>query len=337
MPTMVARLVPVAMRGEKANQAISNGTITVPPPTPKSPLNAPAAVPMMTSLQRSLTRRVLIAAILEAMSHSTDPDRLEEMIARLGADPARTAILTDIDGTIAPIVDRPEQAGIGPQARKALGAIHERFALVACVSGRRATEARQLVGVEGITYSGNHGMETLEPNTRELQLDLTLRGHGDAAASFVDQLDRDRLAEVGLRLEDKGPIQALHWRGASSEDRARAEAESVAAAVEQAGLEPHWGRKVLEIRPPGGGGKGAAIDSLLAGTGVELAAYAGDDVTDLDAFRRLKEMAREPGPLKAVVCIGIASAEGPDDLADHADLILDGPAGWISVLERLAG
>lgn len=271
------------------------------------------------------------------MSSSADRERLEEVIEHLRADPERTAILSDIDGTLAPIVERPEEVAVHPEAPDVLRRLRDRFALVACVSGRRAVEAKEIVGVEGLIYSGNHGMETLDPDTREIQLDLSLRGHADAAASFVDNLDRNQLKRLGLRLEDKGPIQALHWRGAESEAKAEALAREIAADAETLGLEPHWGRKVLEIRPAGGGGKGAAIASLLKGADVDVAVYAGDDRTDIEAFRTLRELHGASDQLKAVYCLGIYSPEGPPGLVEHSDLLLEGTDHWIDVLHRLAG
>ena len=95
------------------------------------------------------------------------------------------------------------------------------------------------------------------------------------------------------------------------------------------------GRKVLELRPTGGGGKDAAVASLLASDGVVRAVYAGDDRTDLDAFRRLREL-REGGELASAVCIGIVSVEAPAELAEESDLTVEGPGGWLEVLEWLA-
>lgn len=271
-----------------------------------------------------------------SMARSPDVESLEQIIERLRSDPGRTAILTDIDGTIAPIVARPEEVTVHPKAPEILRTLRDRFAVVACISGRRAAEASQIVGVEGITYSGNHGMETLEPDTQEIRLDLALRGHADSAASFFSNLDRDWLRETELRHEDKGPIQALHWRGASDEAAAEAAARQIAEQAEHAGLEPHWGRKVLEIRPAGGGGKGAAITNLLVNAEVDTAVYTGDDRTDIDAFRRLRELHRESEALKTVYCLGIDSPEGPPGLSEHADVMLEGPDHWIEVLDRLA-
>jgi trehalose 6-phosphate phosphatase len=252
------------------------------------------------------------------------------------ADPARAAILTDVDGTLAPIAARPEDAAVPEAARAALAGLCESYGLVGCISGRRAAEARRLVGVDGIAYAGNHGLELLLPGEKEPRLDPSVEGRENGAASFVAGLDAEALTALGLRFEDKGPIQALHWRGADDERAAEARAREVAAAAGRGGLEPHWGRKVLELRPVGGGGKDAAIAALLAADGVDAAAYAGDDRTDLDAFRRLREL-REAGELETVVCVGVVSPEAPPELTEESDLLVDGPAGWLEILESLAG
>jgi trehalose 6-phosphate phosphatase len=257
------------------------------------------------------------------------------LLAPLRADPGRTAILTDVDGTLAPIVERAEEAAVPAAAREALIALSERYGMVGCISGRQALEARRLVGLDGISYAGNHGLELLLPGDAEPRPDPSLGGREREAAEFVAALDGELLGSSGLRLEDKGPIQALHWRGADDEAAAENRAHELAIAAGKAGLEPRWGRKVLELRPLGGGGKDGAVASLLASDGVDQAVYAGDDRTDLDAFRRLREL-RESGELAAAVCVGIVSAEAPAELAEESDVTVEGPPGWLGVLEWLA-
>ena len=259
---------------------------------------------------------------------------MDAALEALRADPARTALLTDVDGTLAPIVERPEQAAVPAAASRLLAELSERFALVGCVSGRRAEEARRLVGVEGIAYAGNHGLELLLPGEETPRLDPSLEGREGGAAEFLTGLDGNELSGLGLRAEDKGPIQALHWRGAEDERAAEARAHEIAAEAGRAGLEPHWGRKVLELRPVGGGGKGAAVAALIQGE-IGVAAYAGDDRTDLDAFRRLRKMSEE-GELEAAVCVGVISPEGPPELAEESDLWVDGPEEWLEILKALA-
>ncbi|HET7507837.1 MAG TPA: trehalose-phosphatase [Solirubrobacterales bacterium] len=250
--------------------------------------------------------------------------------------PERAAILTDVDGTLAPIVERAEQAAVPAAARAVLAALAERYALVGCISGRRAEDARRLVGLDTLAYAGNHGLELLMPGEEAPRPDPSVAGREDEAAAFLAAVDGERLAAAGLRQEDKGPIQALHWRGSPDEATAESRAHEIANEAGRAGLEPRWGRKVLELRPLGGGGKDGAVASLLADQRLDRATYAGDDRTDLDAFRRLRELS-EAGQLSAAVCVGVLSPEGPAELAEECDVTVDGLDGWLEILGWLAG
>jgi trehalose-phosphatase len=271
------------------------------------------------------------------VSHQTETGEgaWAAQLGPLRSEPARSAIFSDVDGTLAPIVAEAEMAVVPTQARDALEALSERYALVGCVSGRQAGEARRLVGLDSIAYAGNHGLELLMPGEEVPRPDPSLAGREREAAEFMAGIDDGRLGAAGLRREDKGAIQALHWRGAEDEESAESRAHEIAVAAGHAGLEPRWGRKVLELRPVGGGGKDAAVASLLADERIDRATYAGDDRTDLDAFRRLREL-REGSELSAAVCVGIISAEAPAELAEEADLTVDGPEGWLRILQWLA-
>jgi trehalose 6-phosphate phosphatase len=258
------------------------------------------------------------------------------LLAPLRDEPGRSAILTDVDGTLAPIVERAEEAAVPAAAREVLAALSGRYALVGCISGRQAKEARRLVGLDSVSYAGNHGLELLLPGEEAPRPDPSVAGREHEAARFLGGIEGGRLEAAGLRLEDKGPIQALHWRGSSDEAAAESRAHEIANEAGKAGLEPRWGRKVLELRPVGGGGKDGAVASLLAAEGLDRAAYAGDDRTDLDAFRRLRELTDE-GRLNTAVCIGVLSPEGPAELAEECDLTVEGLGGWLAILEWLAG
>jgi trehalose 6-phosphate phosphatase len=278
-----------------------------------------------------------ILAILDAVpgEFETGVGARDKLLGSLRSDPARAAILTDVDGTLAPIAARAEEAAVPAAARDALARLGERFGLVGCVSGRQALDARALVGLDQIAYAGNHGLELLLPGDAEPRPDPSLAGRESLAGEFIAGLDPQALSTAGLRVEDKGPIQALHWRGAAEEEHAEGCAHEIAVEAGHAGLEPRWGRKVLELRPPGGGGKDAAVASLLAGERLEHAVYAGDDRTDLDAFRRLREL-REGGELRTAVGVGVVSPEAPPELREDSDLIVDGPEEWLAILQWLA-
>jgi trehalose 6-phosphate phosphatase len=265
-------------------------------------------------------------------------ERAGDWAASLGPlrdEPDRSAILTDVDGTLAPIVERPEEAAVPMATRELLARLSERYALVGCISGRQAVEARRLVGLDSLAYAGNHGLELLLPDDEAPRPDPSIAGREREAAEFLAAVDGDRLAVAGLRQEDKGPIQALHWRGADDEAGAESRAHEIAIEAGKAGLEPRWGRKVLELRPLGGGGKDGAVASLLADERLDRATYAGDDRTDLDGFRRLRQL-REEGRLRTAVCVGVLSAEAPAELAEESDLTVDGIEGWMAILEWLA-
>ncbi len=138
-----------------------------------------------------------------------------------------------------------------------------------------------------------------------------------------------------MRAEDKDAIWALHYRGAADEEAASAALEDVARAATGAGLQPHWGRLVLEIRPPIAADKGTAIAALTQRPGIAQALFGGDDTTDLDAFRALHQL-RGDGRLEAAVCVGIRSPEGPEAIVTDADVVVDGTEGFVELLERLA-
>src|SRR5205085_4162688 len=216
-----------------------------------------------------------------------------EALEPLRAEPTRSAIMFDIDGTLAPIADQPSDARVPEATRKLLIEIARRYAVVACVSGRRASEARALVSIGTITYLGSHGAELLRAGWTESVLDPSLEDWVRRIHEFGREFDTSDLRRTRVRVEDKGAILAFHWRGAPDEEAARAAIDAIAAKAESAGLRTHWGRKVLEVRPPVRIDKGAGITSFLDGTDLDVALYVGDDRTDLDAFRALGDLASE--------------------------------------------
>ncbi len=220
-----------------------------------------------------------------------------------------TAILTDVDGTLAPIVDRPELAAVPAQRERAAagaerqlrpGRLHLRPPGAGGAAAGRGRGDRLRRQPRARAADAGRGGAAARPRS----------GRGRAGGGGVHRRARRRPAGGRrLRLEDKGPIQALHWRGADDERAAEARAREIAAAAGRAELEPRWGRKVLELRPLGGGGKDSAVAALLAGEEIAAAVFAGDDRTDLDAFRRLRELCEE-GRLEAVLCVGVDLTRG---------------------------
>lgn len=264
-----------------------------------------------------------------------DRTAVAEALRPFRETPAGSAILCDIDGTLAPIAPRADEAVVPQSARELLARLSSSYGLVACISGRRASEARRLVGIGTIAYAGNHGYEQIPPRAVGPVMSPVLAGHDGDARRFITSLDEHRLRSVQLRIEDKAAIQALHWRGAPDEAEAERHARDIAGSAEREGLVTHWGRKVLEIRPPVRLDKGDAVAELLAERPIAHAMYGGDDRTDLDAFRRLRSL-REGGELETALCVGVASPEGPAEVTGEADIVVDGTVGFLSVLRTLA-
>jgi len=260
---------------------------------------------------------------------------LSEALAPLRADPARAAILFDIDGTLAPIVPHAADARVPEHTRQLLAEIARRYGVVACVSGRRASEARAMVAIGTISYLGSHGAEILRAGWTEPVVDQDVEDWAERIREFAREADTAELRRLRVRLEDKGPIVAFHWRGAPDEEAARAAIDAVAARAESAGLRTHWGRKVLEVRPPVRIDKGAGIEAFLADTDVDVALYVGDDVTDLDAFHALVRLADE-GRISKAIRVGVRSDEGPSEITEEADLVVDGTPGVVELLTALA-
>jgi trehalose 6-phosphate phosphatase len=262
-------------------------------------------------------------------------DALAERLRPLTEDPARAAVLCDIDGTLAPIVQRPDEAHVREETSLLLGRLGRRYGCVACVSGRPATEARRLVGVGGISYAGAHGAELLEPGTSQPRLMPAFKSWEGRVRRFTAARDTSELRLMRVRIEDKGPITAFHWRGAPDEEAARTHLEGIAQEAEAAGLATHWGRKVLEVRPPVPIDKGQAVRELITRARCRAALFGGDDATDLDAFDALDSMLAK-GELDVAVRVGVRSDEGPAGIVERADLVVEGVDGFTRVLAALA-
>ena len=235
---------------------------------------------------------------------------MQALLASLTESPGEAAILLDVDGTLAPIVARPELASVPEETRAELKRLVARYALVACISGRTGEDAARVVGVAGAVYVGVHGLE-LAPEAERWRGPL-----------------REFAESVDWPVEDKGLAIVFHYRQAEDEEAALAVLRGVAQRATALGLQAQFGRKVLEVRPPVAADKGTAVRTLLEQRGLRRALYAGDDTTDLDAFRGLDG-------LDVAVRIAVASAEGPPALREAADLVVESPAQLVELLRRL--
>jgi len=260
---------------------------------------------------------------------------LAEALAPLLADPRKAGVLLDVDGTLAPIVRHADDAHVPEPTRTPLIQIAKRYGIVACVSGRRAAVARRIVSLGSITYVGNHGTEVLRGGATEADVDPEVTEWGARVRAWAEGAQTSELDRLRVRAEDKAAIAAFHWRGAPDEAAAEAAVTQLATRAEAEGFHTHWGRKVLEVRPPVAMGKGRGIVRLLIDAHLDVALYAGDDRTDLDAFAGLRALVDERR-LGAALCVGVRSDETPSELEAAADIMVDGPPGVRDLLVALA-
>ena len=186
-----------------------------------------------------------------------------------------------------------------PEALAALDRLTRRYALVACVTGRPAAEARRLVPLEAVAISGNHGLEVWRDGAVHLAPQAAKYQDADPRRT-PDGAQRRPSAGAGCQVEDKGITFTIHYRNSPRADHARRYLETqIAPKLERAGLAYNYGRMVLEVRPPVAVDKGAAVVRLRGRRRIDNLLFVGDDRSDLDAFR------------EATICIAVRSAEAP--------------------------
>ncbi len=251
-----------------------------------------------------------------------------EIEARLGGAPL--ILMLDVDGTLAPIVSRPEDAAVSAETRAVLDRlVASRDVHVVLVSGRAATDAREIVRVDGVWTIGNHGFETVTPEG-ELETDPDLADQSAAIAQAARELEPIVAAVTGAKLENKRWTLSVHYR-LSARDAVpplRAEVERVALGLR---LRMTDGKEIVEVRPIAHVDKGTAVVLL----GERLGAFSedasvlfmGDDRTDEDAFRSLRARSSR------AVTIRIDES-GEDETA--AEVRLRDPAAVHEFLEWLA-
>lgn len=251
-----------------------------------------------------------------------------EIEARLSGTPL--VVMLDVDGTLAPIVSRPEDATVSAETRAVLDRlVASKHVHVVLVSGRTATDARAIVRVNGVWTIGNHGFETVTPEG-ELETDPDLADQAAAIAQAARELEPIVAAVTGAKLENKRWTLSVHYRLAARDavPPLRAEVERVALGFR---LRMTDGKEIVEVRPIAHVDKGTAVVLLgerLGAFGEEASVlFMGDDRTDEDAFRSLRARSSR------AVTIRIDES-GEDETA--AEVRLRDPAAVHEFLEWLA-
>ncbi len=248
-------------------------------------------------------------------------------LAALRSAPSRALLALDYDGTLAPIVSRPEDAVPAVGAVAAVTALAGRVGRVALVTGRPArvvVDLAGLAGVPGLVVMGQYGAERWSDGV--VTAAPALPGIAAARAALPDLV-----GWLDAEIEDKGLSLVVHTRNAAEGAQDRL-AGPLAELARRTGLELHAGRRVLELRPPGFDKHGALL-ALVAAEGPRSAVLAaGDDIGDGRAYDAVDELraAGVPG-----LTVFSDSAEGPSSLRARADLVVDGPTGLVALLREL--
>jgi trehalose 6-phosphate phosphatase len=230
-------------------------------------------------------------------------------------------VLLDFDGTLAPIVDRPEDARPAADASEVVAELVPRVAAVWIVTGRPSQVVRGLLGpIRGLRVAGLYGFEDLPAVSRDV----------------VDDVVRVAARFEGTQVEEKGASVAVHFRNAPDPDATGASLRPALDEVaERTGMRVLAGKRVWELAPIGAGGKGDAVASILSETAPAAVLYAGDDVADLEAFEALDRYAERRGGSVLVRKVAVLGDETPVALREAADVVVEGPAGVIELLRGL--
>jgi trehalose 6-phosphate phosphatase len=253
-------------------------------------------------------------------------------LAAIAEDPGRALIALDFDGTLAPIVGEPSAARPYPGVLPALRRLATGVGTLAIITGRPAPAAVELggfAGIPGLIVIGHHGWERWEGG--ELISPPPPPEVAQARARLPGVLAEAGAAD-GTWVEDKSHALVVHTRRTADPEAALALlAGPLADFASQTGLDSKPGRLVVELRPRGVD-KGTAITALAAERDPAAVLFAGDDLGDIPAFDAVHAL-RAAGLAGVAVC----SASGEvTALADHADLVVEGPAGVTALLVRLA-
>lgn len=228
---------------------------------------------------------------------------------------ARVGVVSDVDGTLSPIVDNPADAVVLPESKQHLIAMLPNVALLAFVSGRGAADIHERVGIDGGVYVGNHGMERWEGGSVQVAPSVAAyRPNLEAVMSAV----QPKLID-GMAIEDKGASASVHYRRTADPQHTAQQMQPVLEAIAaEHDIDVHSGKMVFELRPPVQMNKGTAFRALIEDYTLDAAIYLGDDVTDADALRAAQDM-RAAGTCFALA-MGVQHAgDTPDLVARYAD------------------
>lgn len=247
----------------------------------------------------------------------------------LRARPASSGLFLDFDGTLAEIVPDPKDARAVEGASPVLSDLASLFAVVAVVSGRRARGLVQRLGrPPGVRCFGLYGLED-----ETGPLDQEAATFLETVERLLPDLERAAAAVPGAWVEPKGFHASIHYRAAPDPDAARSVLlDSLGRVIDRTGMRLLEGKRVVEVAPERGPSKGDVVERVAGEEHLDGVLYAGDDLPDLEAFTAVDRMRRRG---VTGIRVAVRSAGTPDRVLEAADLVVEGPASLVELLEGL--
>ena len=243
----------------------------------------------------------------------------------LASDPSRVGLFSDLDGTLADIIDDPDAVVPIDGVTERMAQLADQLGIVAVVSGRPVSFLERFFSPP-IELSGLYGLE-----------------HRAAGRLLVDSVALEWLPVMSLTadrarerfgsesVEDKRYSLTIHYRGAT-EARGAEIVDWVERVASETGLDSGVAKMSVELHPPTERSKGDAVHDMLGG--IDVAVYLGDDVGDIPAFERLEKLS-SAGVLRAYAIVLVESAETAPVLREFATDSVTSPSGIVDVLDEL--
>lgn len=228
----------------------------------------------------------------------------------------KTALITDIDGTISEIVPTPSEAVVSEDMKIILEKVAKKYKFTGVMTGRSINNALNMLEIKNIIYIGNHGMEQLKNGK------IWVEGEVKKYIPLIKKLAKNLKIELEIYncilFQDKELSFTVHYRLCDNGDEIRKKALDTIASIDDSNnLKISEGRKVIEIRPPVGHNKGSILQKFIFENNIRKIIYLGDDITDVDAFIKLKEL--KSRKKIETVSIAVNSNETPGYVKQSAD------------------
>ncbi len=232
----------------------------------------------------------------------------------------KTAIITDIDGTISEIVPTPMEAVVKPEIKDIIEKIANKFEFTGVMTGRSIKNAMDMMESKKLIYIGNHGLEQFKDG--KIRIEPEVEKYIPLIKKLAKSIQKQLVDYECILFQDKELSFTVHYRLCDDGEEIRKMAlDAITSIKESRGLKIAEGRKVIEIRPPVGHDKGTILQKFIFDNNIKKIIYLGDDITDVDAFNKLNKLKNEG--IVETFSIVVNSKETPDYVKESADFYVN--------------